>query len=67
MNEFRLKKVLTHFALVFFIGLSAIAQGQVTVSGKITDKQDNKPLAGATVQVKNSPNVATTTDENGNR
>lgn len=66
MNDFRFKKILTHFLLAFFIGLSALAQAQVTVSGKVTDKKDNKPVAGATVQVKNTPTLATTTDENGN-
>ena len=67
MNDFRLKKELTQlFVLAFFICLSAIASAQVNVTGKITDKKDNKPVAGATVQVKNSPTTATVTDVDGN-
>ncbi len=67
MNYFRLKKSLHHLlAIAFFIGLSAIAHAQVTVIGKVLDKKDNTPVVGATVQVKNSPNIATITDENGN-
>src|SRR5215213_2766700 len=67
MNDFRLKKGLIHlWILTFFIGLSAISYAQVTVTGKVTDRKDNKPVAGATVQVKNAPNTATTTNENGN-
>jgi len=67
MNDFRLKKRLMHlWILTFFIGLSAFTYAQVTVTGKVTDRKDNKPVAGATVQVKNAPNTATTTNENGN-
>ncbi|HWI90788.1 MAG TPA: SusC/RagA family TonB-linked outer membrane protein [Flavisolibacter sp.] len=67
MNHLRLKKSLHRlFAFAFLIALSALAYGQVTVTGKVLDKKDNKPIAGATVQVKNASNIATTTDENGN-
>ncbi len=63
----RLEKILSHLLVfAFFLGLSVTAHSQVTVTGKVVDKKDNTPVAGATVQVKNSPNVATVTDENGN-
>jgi TonB-linked SusC/RagA family outer membrane protein len=66
MNHFRLKKTLYRlFVFAFFIGLSTFAYAQVTISGKIFDKKDNLPVVGATVQVKNAPNTATTTDQNG--
>ena len=67
MNYFRFKKSLHQlFALAFFICLASVAHAQVTVTGKVLDRKENKPLVGATVQVKNSPGTATTTDENGN-
>jgi TonB-linked SusC/RagA family outer membrane protein len=67
MNDFRLNRLLNYvFLLVFFICLSSIANAQVSVTGKITDKKDSKPVVGATVQLKNSPDVATITDANGN-
>lgn len=67
MNYFRLKKTLHHLLfLAFFMCLAVFAQAQVTVTGNVLDKKNNKPVAGVTVQVKNSPGVATTTDENGN-
>lgn len=42
----------------------SIAQGR-TVTGRVTDQRDNKPLEGASVQIKGT-STGTTTDENGN-
>jgi TonB-linked SusC/RagA family outer membrane protein len=67
MNDFRFNRILNYvFVLLFFICLSSVANAQVSVTGKITDKKDSKPVVGATVQLKNSPDVATVTDANGN-
>ena len=67
MNHFRLKKGIQRFiAVVCFVCLSMLASAQVSVTGKVIDKKENKPVAGATVQVKGTPSIGTTTDENGN-
>ncbi|MEI6950232.1 SusC/RagA family TonB-linked outer membrane protein [Paraflavisolibacter sp. H34] len=50
---------------LLYIGLGMAAYGQTAITGKVLDKKDNKPVVGATVQVKNSPEAAMT-DENGN-
>lgn len=42
----------------------SIAQSR-TVTGRVTDQRDNKPLEGASVQIKGT-STGTTTDENGN-
>lgn len=45
------------------LGLSGYAQDR-TITGKVTSRDDNKPLAGVTVRIKGT-NRATTTDDNG--
>ena len=49
---------------LLLVCMASLAYGQVTISGTIIDKKENRPLSGATVQVKNS-SVATTTNERG--
>lgn len=67
MDRFQLKKAIQRFvAIVCFICFSLLASAQVVVTGKVIDKKENKPVAGATVQVKGTPSIATTTDEEGN-
>jgi TonB-dependent starch-binding outer membrane protein SusC len=65
MKYFWLKRLNKLVIFLIFTCLATIAYGQVTVTGKVIDKRENKPVVGATVQVKNT-SVATTTDENGN-
>lgn len=48
----------------FFISKTTFAQ-EITLKGKITDTQ-GEPLIGATVKVKSSPTIATTTTTTGN-
>lgn len=46
--------------------LTQVSIAQVrTVTGRVTDQRDNKPLEGASVQIKGT-STGTTTDENGN-
>src|SRR5687767_12859587 len=56
-----LKMMLVAVLILFATG--AFSQGVVT--GQVMNKKDNKPVEGATVQVKNST-TATVTDANGN-
>ena len=49
--------------LLIFTLCTAICFAQVRITGKVLDKE-NKPVAGATVHVKNT-NISTATDENG--
>jgi TonB-linked SusC/RagA family outer membrane protein len=66
MNQFKLNKGVQHLVtLICFICLSLAAAAQVTVTGRVMDRRENRPVAGATVQVKGSPGVSTTTDETG--
>jgi hypothetical protein len=51
---------------VFFIWLLPFTiYGQRTVSGRVTDAEDNKPIVGASVFIANTT-VGTTTDSTGN-
>ena len=61
MHSIFTKNRLKTFFLVFFACLTGIAYGQVTISGKVVAKAENKPIEGATVAVKNT-STATTTD-----
>ncbi|MEP6747987.1 MAG: SusC/RagA family TonB-linked outer membrane protein [Bacteroidota bacterium] len=45
---------------------SVLAHAQTPVKGHIVSGEDQKPIAGATVSVKNSKTVITSSDENGN-
>ena len=54
------------FSFVFMmIGLSAIAQKQIPIQGKVVD-ENSEPLFGVTLVLKNNPGVGTVTDANGN-
>lgn len=66
MNCLRLPKQLLLFLLLCSSLFAATQQasGQVTVSGKVTDKQTGNPLAGVSVKVKNHT-AATSTNDNG--
>jgi len=58
---FRIKSLILFILLVIFpLGIFA----QITVKGKVTDMQNNEPLAGVTILVKGST-VGTLTDLNG--
>lgn len=51
---------------IFLLLLTQVSIAQVrTVTGRVTDQRDNKPLEGASVQIKGT-STGTTTDENGN-
>ncbi len=56
--------VLSSFILLFLLFVSAGLQAQQSVSGRVISGTDNKPLVGASVQVRGTSN-GTTTDENG--
>jgi len=45
---------------------SVLAYAQKPVTGRIVSGEDQKPVAGATVKVKGSNSLITTTDDNGN-
>ena len=51
--------------LVVFGASSALAQTK-QVSGKVTSAEDNQPIPGANVFVKEAPTIGTTADVNGN-
>ncbi|MDD2961830.1 MAG: SusC/RagA family TonB-linked outer membrane protein [Muribaculaceae bacterium] len=55
------KKLLLIFGVILF---ALSATGQVTVSGVVIG-EDNEPIIGATVSIKESPSVATATDFDG--
>lgn len=60
------KKLTTKFFIAICLLLfSNVLLAQKTVTGKITDSNDNQPVAGATISVKGT-NVATQTDASGN-
>jgi TonB-linked SusC/RagA family outer membrane protein len=66
MNCLRLPKQFLLFLLLCSSMFAATQQasGQVTASGKVTDKQTGNPLAGVSVKVKNHT-AATSTDDKG--
>ncbi len=66
MSRFQPKKAMHRFvAIVCFICLSLVATAQVMVTGRVMDKKENKPIAGATIRVKGSSTTGTTTDDEG--
>lgn len=65
MNCSWLKRLGSAVGCALLLCLTTLAYGQATVSGNVFDRKENKPLSGATVQVKNST-VTTTTNEKGN-
>jgi len=64
MNHLSKTKLLLFLLLVFSWGVDAIAQ-EKTISGKVVEQQNGRPISGVTVKVKNNT-AATITDENGN-
>ncbi len=56
------KLIVAFFNLLFF---SAFAQTAV-IRGSVTDKQSEKPIAGATIELISEPGNRSITDENGN-
>lgn len=57
-----LQKLLLFFALTF---ISVTGFAQMKVSGVVVSAEDNEPIIGATVAVKDKPSVATATDLDG--
>lgn len=45
--------------------LSTVIQAQTRVTGKVLDDKTSKPIAGATVSIKNKTNISTATGEDG--
>lgn len=52
-------------AILFFIGFTALSQNGI-IKGKVIDKLSEKPLQGVLIQLLNSENNTSETDENGN-
>lgn len=53
------------FVLAAFIGMPVVF-GQTTIKGKVFSKTDGKAIAGATVIAKDSPDILTLSDSEGN-
>lgn len=53
------------FILAALMGMS-VAFGQTTIKGKVFSKTDGKAIAGATVIAKDSPDILTLSDAEGN-
>lgn len=60
-----MKKIYLLFAVLLGVCLQAMAQEIVTIKGKVVD-EDNEPIIGATVVVKDMAGFGTTTDIEGN-
>lgn len=63
MNHLCKTKLLLFLMLVFSWGADALAQ-EKTISGKVVEQQNGRPISGVTVKVKNNT-AAAITDENG--
>ena len=63
MNHLCKTKLLLFLLLVFSWGVDAMAQ-EKTISGKVVEQQNGRPISGVTVKVKNNT-AAALTDENG--
>ncbi|MCU0439578.1 MAG: SusC/RagA family TonB-linked outer membrane protein [Raineya sp.] len=59
------KNLLLGFALMLLIVFQALGQTDVTISGKLTDKE-GVPVPGATITVKGKTGLGTVTDADGN-
>ena len=59
------RKVLQVRGILFFLLLTATAQGKFVVSGKVLDNND-EPLIGATIALKGNTSVGTVADFDGN-
>ncbi len=65
MKRLRLqKRLIKSVAFLLLVGLSVITYGQTTVTGKVVDKKDSRPIEGVTVQVKNGT-ITTVTNATG--
>lgn len=62
MNFLRLPRMILLFFVLLGCTVSAVAQ-TVNVTGKVTDQQNGKPLAGVTVKIKNSTTATATTED----
>src|SRR3712207_1888680 len=58
-------KCLFVFLVVFWMGLSPVLAQQKTITGTVTDA-NNQPLSGASIVVKGRANTGVTTDTSGN-
>jgi iron complex outermembrane receptor protein len=66
-NSGKMKKLI-HSILLFFSSLllmSAIANAQFKLSGKITDKKTNQPISGASILLQGKINTGTYSSDNG--
>src|SRR5258706_5483123 len=58
-----MKSIPLLFSILFFLDYSCLSQSLV-ISGRITDQENNKPLSGASVEVKGTA-IGTTTNAEG--
>ncbi len=59
------RSLLPLFMLLLFAVIEVKAQEQVTVTGTVTAREDNLPMIGATVEIKEDQRAGTITDVNG--
>ncbi len=60
-----MKRILLFICALLTSCLSMMAQGSLTVTGKVIDGTNNEPLIGVNVSIKNEPGLGTITDING--
>jgi TonB-linked SusC/RagA family outer membrane protein len=56
----------TLLVILLVLCSTALLAQERTITGKVIDAAGNQPLAGVTVSIKNSANVSTMSDDNGN-
>ena len=61
-----MKRILLFICALLTSCLSMMAQGSLTVTGKVIDGTNNEPLIGVNVSIKNEPGLGAITDINGN-
>ncbi len=59
-----MKQLLRSLFILLFVATSAMAQNR-TITGTVTSAEDNLPIPGASVKVKEMPNIGTTTGADG--
>lgn len=64
-NTIRLTKALLTIVLVICFGFQSVGQSKNVVKGKVTDEQ-NEPIIGASVVLKENTRIGTVTDVDGN-
>lgn len=59
-----MKQLLRSLFILLFVATSAMAQNR-TITGTVTSAEDNLPIPGASVKIKEMPNIGTTTGADG--